>query len=88
MNKLVPNGKILILSAEMSLKIPIIRNMGIIFLAIILSELSSGDYDLSINHGFYAFFEKYPMFGGKMGAATTLAQKGLGAQDPTKKFAN
>ena len=37
------------------------------------------------NHDFNAFFETS---GGKMGVAATLAPKGLGSPDPTKKFAH
>ena len=33
------------------------------------------------------FFEKNPIFSGKIGVATTVAPKGLGPQDPTKKLA-
>ena len=40
------------------------------------------------NHDFDAFFGKNPIFGGKIGVAATVAQKGLGPQDPTKNLAN
>ena len=40
-----------------------------------------------VNHDFYAFFEKNHIFGDKMGVAATVAPKGLGPQDPTKKLA-
>ena len=40
------------------------------------------------NRDFDAFFGKYPIFGGEMGVAATVAPKGLGPQDPTKKLAH
>ena len=36
---------------------------------------------------FWCFFERNPIFGGEMDVATTMAPKGLGPQDPTKKLA-
>ena len=39
------------------------------------------------NDGFDAFLKK-TIFGGKMSVAATLAPKGLGPQDPTKKLAH
>ena len=40
------------------------------------------------NHDFDAFLKKIIFFGGKMGAAATVAPKGLGPQDPAKKLAH
>ena len=38
------------------------------------------------NRDFDAFLKKNHIFGGKIGVATTVASKGLGPRDPTKKL--